>query len=55
MDELKQIHAHVITTGLARFTYTTSKILVVCALSKTDNNMNYAELVFNQIGAGLRL
>ncbi|XP_028094768.1 pentatricopeptide repeat-containing protein At5g66520-like isoform X1 [Camellia sinensis] len=49
MDELKQIHAHVITSGLARFTYTTSKILAFCALSETHNNMNYAEPVFNQI------
>ncbi|GMP36571.1 hypothetical protein CsSME_00008660 [Camellia sinensis var. sinensis] len=49
MDELEEIHAHVITTGLARFTYTTSKILPFCALSKTHNNMNYAKSVLNQI------
>lgn len=48
MDELKQIHSHVITTGLARFTYTTSKILAFCALSQTAD-MNYAQTVFNQI------
>ncbi|KAE9462420.1 hypothetical protein C3L33_05658, partial [Rhododendron williamsianum] len=48
MDQLKQIHSHLITTGLARFTYTTSKILAFCALSQTGD-LNYAHTVFNQI------
>ncbi|GFS36394.1 similar to SLOW GROWTH 1 [Actinidia rufa] len=48
MDQLKQIHAHVITTGLARFSYTSSKILAFCALSESGD-MNYAESVFTQI------
>ncbi|KAL6976228.1 hypothetical protein U1Q18_025019 [Sarracenia purpurea var. burkii] len=48
MDELKQIHAQVITTGLARLTYTTSKILAFCTTSETGD-MNYAEIVYNQV------
>ncbi|KAA8535602.1 hypothetical protein F0562_030605 [Nyssa sinensis] len=48
MNELQQVHAHVITLGLARFTYITSKLLAFCAVSETGD-MKYAETVFNQI------
>ncbi|XP_052199728.1 pentatricopeptide repeat-containing protein At5g66520-like [Diospyros lotus] len=50
MDQLKQIQAQLITTGLARFTYVASKILAFCAPSGTGD-MNYAGTVFNQIVA----
>ncbi|XP_059637417.1 pentatricopeptide repeat-containing protein At5g66520-like [Cornus florida] len=48
MNELKQVHAQVITLGVARFTYITSKILAFCAVPETGD-MNYAKIVFDQI------
>lgn len=50
MHELKQIYAHVITLGLARFTYITSRVLSFCAVSETGD-LSYAETVFNKIVA----
>nr|KAJ0207985.1 hypothetical protein LSAT_V11C500288730 [Lactuca sativa] len=44
MDQLKQIHAQTITTGLARFTYITSKLLAFSVMSDID----YAHTIFNQ-------
>lgn len=48
MVELKQIQTHVITNGLASFTFITSKILAFCALSH-NGDINYAQTIFNQI------
>ncbi|XP_037496462.1 pentatricopeptide repeat-containing protein At5g66520 [Jatropha curcas] len=48
MTELKQIHAHIITNGLARFTFITSKVLAFCAKSQSGD-INYARAIFNQI------
>ncbi|EEF31349.1 pentatricopeptide repeat-containing protein, putative [Ricinus communis] len=46
--EIKQIHAHIITNGLARFTFITSKILALYAVSQ-NGDINYAQAVFNQM------
>ncbi|KAB2600150.1 pentatricopeptide repeat-containing protein [Pyrus ussuriensis x Pyrus communis] len=48
LDELKKIHAHAVTTGLARFAYTASKLLAFSALSE-HGNMHYAETLLHQI------
>lgn len=48
MKAVKQIHAHTITLGIARFTYVTSKLLAFSALS-AHGDMRYAETVFHQI------
>ncbi|KAL8240700.1 hypothetical protein R6Q59_014055 [Mikania micrantha] len=45
LDQLKQIHAQVITIGLARFTYITSKLLAFSATFDID----YAHTILNQI------
>ncbi|XP_024963372.1 pentatricopeptide repeat-containing protein At5g06540-like [Cynara cardunculus var. scolymus] len=45
MDQFKQIHAQIITHGLARFTFITSKLLAFSATSDID----YARMIFNQI------
>lgn len=50
MCELKQIHAHLITLGLARFAFITSRVLSFCAVSETGD-LSYAETVFNKIMA----
>lgn len=48
MKEVKQIHAHTITQGFARFAYMNSKFLAFSALSE-HGDMRYAETVFSQI------
>lgn len=48
INKLKQIHAHTIIHGLARFTYISSKLLAFSALSE-HGNMHYAETIFTQI------
>ncbi|KAF8400297.1 hypothetical protein HHK36_013594 [Tetracentron sinense] len=48
MKYLKEIHAHMITLGLVRFSYVTSRILALCALSE-NGDLEYAETVFDQI------
>ncbi|KAI4335410.1 hypothetical protein L6164_014055 [Bauhinia variegata] len=48
MKELKQIHAHAITHGLARFAFVSSRILDFCAQSQ-HGNLCYAETLFNHM------
>ncbi|KAK2446359.1 pentatricopeptide repeat-containing protein [Trifolium repens] len=48
MRETKQIHAHAITNGLARFSYISSRILAFCALSPRGN-FRYAETLFTHM------
>ncbi|KAF2309477.1 hypothetical protein GH714_003128 [Hevea brasiliensis] len=48
MIELKKIQTHIITNGLARFTFITSKILAFCALSH-NGDIDCAQTIFNQI------
>ncbi|XP_065874699.1 pentatricopeptide repeat-containing protein At5g66520-like [Euphorbia lathyris] len=50
MVELKQLHAHIITNGLSRFSFITSKILAFCALSQ-HGDINYGQIVFDEIQA----
>ncbi|KAK2981979.1 hypothetical protein RJ640_007571 [Escallonia rubra] len=48
VEQLKQFHAHIITFGLYRFTYITSKILAFYALSEAGD-INYAQAVYTRI------
>ncbi|KAF7804620.1 pentatricopeptide repeat-containing protein [Senna tora] len=48
MRGLKQIHAHIITHGLARFAYVASKILAFCAHSELGD-LRYAETLFDHL------
>ncbi|KAK9996108.1 hypothetical protein SO802_020794 [Lithocarpus litseifolius] len=48
MKDLKQIHAHIILTGLYQNLYVIGKIIVFCAVSE-HGNMDYAVLVFDKI------
>ncbi|XP_004501051.1 pentatricopeptide repeat-containing protein At5g66520-like [Cicer arietinum] len=48
MKETKQIHAHTITNGLARFSYISSKILACFALSPRGD-LHYAETLFTHM------
>ncbi|PRQ44939.1 putative tetratricopeptide-like helical domain-containing protein [Rosa chinensis] len=50
MNQLKQIHAQTLITGLARFTYITSKLLAFSALSE-HGDLRHAETLFNRIPA----
>ncbi|KAK7327717.1 hypothetical protein VNO77_21805 [Canavalia gladiata] len=48
MREMKQIHAHAITHGLARFAFVSSKILAFCSLSQRGD-LRYAETLFSHM------
>ncbi|TKY73202.1 Pentatricopeptide repeat-containing protein [Spatholobus suberectus] len=48
MREMKQIHAHAITHGLARFAFVSSKLLAFCALSPRGD-LRYAHTLFSHI------
>lgn len=48
MKDLKQVHAHIILTGLYQNLYVIGKIIVFCAVSELGN-MDYAVLVFDKI------
>jgi hypothetical protein len=48
MRQTKQIHAHAITNGLARFSYISSRILAFCALSPRGD-FRYAETLFSHM------
>ncbi|OVA20923.1 Pentatricopeptide repeat [Macleaya cordata] len=48
MKELKEIHAQLITVGLIRYTYITSRLLAFCAVSE-NGDLNYSESIFHQI------
>ncbi|XP_050255678.1 pentatricopeptide repeat-containing protein At2g36730-like [Quercus robur] len=48
MKDLKQVHAHIILTGLYQNLYVIGKIIVFCAVSE-HGNMDYAVLVFDKI------
>lgn len=48
MGELKQIHAHAITHGFARFAYVASRILAFCAQPE-QGDLRYAETLFNRM------
>ncbi|KAH0993389.1 hypothetical protein GBA52_004872 [Prunus armeniaca] len=48
LNELKQIHAQIVTTGLARFTFIASKLLAFSALSE-NGNLHYAETLLYKI------
>lgn len=47
-NQLKQIHAHTVITGLARFAYITSKLLAFSALSE-HGDLYHADTIFSQI------
>ncbi|KAG1335529.1 pentatricopeptide repeat-containing protein [Cocos nucifera] len=48
MRELRQLHAHMITTGLARDPFAASRLLAFCALS-LHGDLRYALALFRQI------
>ncbi|KAK9101891.1 hypothetical protein Sjap_019145 [Stephania japonica] len=48
MTELKEIHAHMIRTGLASDAFSASKVVAFCAL-QDSGSLQYATLVFTQI------
>lgn len=47
LDQLKQIHAQIITFGLTRFTYFTSRLLAKSAISE-NGDFDYARTIFDQ-------
>ncbi|OVA17030.1 Pentatricopeptide repeat [Macleaya cordata] len=47
-SHIKQLQAHLITTGLFQFSPSRSKLLEICAISPSGN-LNYATKIFNQI------
>ncbi|KAL4193509.1 hypothetical protein AMTRI_Chr06g199880 [Amborella trichopoda] len=48
MKHLKQIHAHTIITGFARFSFVISRIMAFCAVSDMGD-VGFARLIFDQI------
>ncbi|KAK9149736.1 hypothetical protein Scep_008493 [Stephania cephalantha] len=49
MNELKQIHAQMIRSGLVSDTFSASKVVAFCALQEDSASLQYATLVFTQI------
>ncbi|XP_042954830.1 pentatricopeptide repeat-containing protein At1g08070, chloroplastic-like isoform X1 [Carya illinoinensis] len=49
MHEMRQIHAHMIKTDLVNHTFTVSKLVTFCTLSRSPGSLAYALSVFRQI------
>ncbi|KAJ0021675.1 hypothetical protein Pint_31902 [Pistacia integerrima] len=49
MKQVQQIHAYLIKTNLVNHTFTVSKLIAFCAVSRLPHSLAYASSVFNRI------